>query len=308
MLGKEMSDEFMTVVDVTGSGKVSSRALVKAVETTLDERESLLNSREAREGIALVFKTLVSAMLWLVAVFIMLIIIGVDFETIVLSGAAVIASLTVALGVFYTNFFKAALFILLHDPYNHGDRVRVNGGEVLIVEHIRAYTTLFVSVYGKPSIYPNAWLADCTIENESRSVCASFDVQFSLAADTPRSSLIKLMKACERYVNCRPKELVKRSLYHRVKEAQPCAAKTVHMWITHVESWHNWQAVLTSKSLLLEFVVDIAIALGIKFHLPVQPVQVKQVTDDVHSVAPRGPPHLQVPSTPGSPSSSSRFF
>eukprot|EP00923_Selenidium_pygospionis_P020333 GHVN01035184.1.p1 GENE.GHVN01035184.1~~GHVN01035184.1.p1 ORF type:complete len:923 (-),score=96.93 GHVN01035184.1:1255-4023(-) len=158
MLGKEMSDEFMTVVDVTGSGKVSSRALVKAVETTLDERESLLNSREAREGIALVFKTLVSAMLWLVAVFIMLIIIGVDFETIVLSGAAVIASLTVALGVFYTNFFKAALFILLHDPYNHGDRVRVNGGEVLIVEHIRAYTTLFVSVYGKPVCWSQSTL------------------------------------------------------------------------------------------------------------------------------------------------------
>eukprot|EP00923_Selenidium_pygospionis_P020322 GHVN01035172.1.p1 GENE.GHVN01035172.1~~GHVN01035172.1.p1 ORF type:complete len:124 (-),score=20.97 GHVN01035172.1:83-454(-) len=83
-----------------------------------------------------------------------------------------------------------------HDPFN----------SPTYVNFVLAYTHLL------KSIYPNAWLADCTIENESRSVCASFDVQFSLAADTPRSSLIKLMKACERYVNCRPKVSITRAL------------------------------------------------------------------------------------------------
>ena len=36
------------------------------------------------------------------------------------------------------------------NPYNIGDRVRIDGGDVLYVRRIRTYTTEFESMHGKP--------------------------------------------------------------------------------------------------------------------------------------------------------------
>eukprot|EP00923_Selenidium_pygospionis_P048555 GHVN01083501.1.p1 GENE.GHVN01083501.1~~GHVN01083501.1.p1 ORF type:complete len:1101 (+),score=156.66 GHVN01083501.1:40-3342(+) len=273
MLGPDYVEEFMNLVNLSSTGKVNGKEMVKLITTIYEERHSLVNISEAREGIALVFRVMVSTVLWMISVFLILIMAGLDIQTILISGAAALASLTVVLGVFYTNFFKAAIFVLLHDPYGVNDRVRVNGGPVMYVRHIHVYTTAFETVNGKPWIFPNAYLADANIVNDSRNLKACVDMKFMVAADTPNSTFKKLIQACERYVNLRPQEWVKNSLYMMLLDAQPGAAKTIEFWLDHAFSWHDWKTIYRSRSSFYEFIVEICRFLSIEFMLPPQPLK-----------------------------------
>eukprot|EP01068_Selenidium_serpulae_P017592 Selendium_serpulae@DN6388_c0_g1_i5.p1 len=274
MLGWTEGPEFMKQVNLAGNGKLSPQELQKYVSQSYCEREGLLSSREAREGIALMFRVLISGGLWIVAVFLLLLVLGFTFQTILLTGLAMLASITVVLGVLYTNFFKSAIFILLHDPYGVGDRVRINGAPVVTVKHIRAYTTQFETVLGKPVVYPNAFLADSVIVNDSRNQQADLTIAFDIEASTSRDLMNKIYAALKRYINSRPKEWVKDSLFHLVAQAQPKATKTVELWITHVDSHHNWKAISESKTSLWDFIIDLCDGLGIDYCLPSQPVRI----------------------------------
>lgn len=53
-------------------------------------------------------------------------------------------------GYIYQHFITAVIFVAFTNPYNIGDRVRIDEGDVLYVRRIRTYTTEFESMHGKP--------------------------------------------------------------------------------------------------------------------------------------------------------------
>lgn len=61
-----------------------------------------------------------------------------------------IAYFTLRAGYIYQHFITAVIFVAFTNPYNIGDRVRVDGGDILYVRRIRTYTTEFESMHGKP--------------------------------------------------------------------------------------------------------------------------------------------------------------
>lgn len=63
----------------------------------------------------------------------------------------------VFLGYIYQNFITAVIFVAFTNPYNVGDRVRIDNGEAMYVRNIHTYTTEFVTIHSKPvSIYPQS--------------------------------------------------------------------------------------------------------------------------------------------------------
>lgn len=53
-------------------------------------------------------------------------------------------------GYIYQNFITAVIFVAFTNPYNVGDRVRIDNGEAMYVRNIHTYTTEFVTVHAKP--------------------------------------------------------------------------------------------------------------------------------------------------------------
>lgn len=69
------------------------------------------------------------------------------------------------LGYIYQNFITAVIFVAFTNPYNVGDRVRIDNGEAMYVRNIHTYTTEFVTIHSKP-VRPTpipylAWFVDC---------------------------------------------------------------------------------------------------------------------------------------------------
>lgn len=138
-----------------------------------------------------------SLLLWFITMIALLLVMGVEMNTVVMSGAAFLSAITVSLstsitfttlphsfalaeatggccmcsqnagilagawvpvfmpiiplaGYIYQHFITAVIFVAFTNPYNIGDRVRVDGGDILYVRRIRTYTTEFESMHGKP--------------------------------------------------------------------------------------------------------------------------------------------------------------
>eukprot|EP00923_Selenidium_pygospionis_P028209 GHVN01050814.1.p1 GENE.GHVN01050814.1~~GHVN01050814.1.p1 ORF type:complete len:162 (-),score=25.56 GHVN01050814.1:237-722(-) len=100
---------------------------------------------------------------------------------------------------------------------------------------------------------------------------------FQVASSTPDDKFKKLLATCERYLNSRPQEFVKNSLYVMLLDVQPKAMKTVEFWLTHVSSWNDWKTVYASRTQFMEFIVEICDALDIDYRLPVQPLSVSSM-------------------------------
>lgn len=55
-----------------------------------------------------------------------------------------------SLGYIYQHFITAVIFVAFTNPYNVGDRIRIDGGDAMYVRRIRTYTTDFETIFGKP--------------------------------------------------------------------------------------------------------------------------------------------------------------
>lgn len=69
------------------------------------------------------------------------------------------------LGYIYQNFITAVIFVAFTNPYNVGDRVRIDNGEAMYVRNIHTYTTEFVTIHSKPVrapvIFYPCWVIAC---------------------------------------------------------------------------------------------------------------------------------------------------
>eukprot|EP00921_Rhytidocystis_pertsovi_P009621 GHVQ01015540.1.p1 GENE.GHVQ01015540.1~~GHVQ01015540.1.p1 ORF type:complete len:441 (+),score=52.07 GHVQ01015540.1:73-1323(+) len=231
--------------------------------------------KNQRELIKLV-ERLVSVLLWFGAVVTVCLLDGVDFNTILISGAALLSAITVSLSFIYTNFINAVIFIGFHNPYNVGDRVRINRGDLLTVKAIRTYTTTFESLFSQPIIYSNAELIKQDIINESRAKHSTFEIVLHVAMSTPYRSLVDLRRSIQTFVDTRPLDFVKDSFTFYAYKVVPGHYYEIAFWMTTVEGWGNWRKVWHLRTEVLEQVLYRVERYSISYHLPTQPVELNQ--------------------------------
>lgn len=216
-----------------------------------------------------------SAFSWAVSFVILSFMAGVKVEAIVVSAAAFLSALTVALSYMYTNFITSVIFVAFSNPYNVGDRVRLDNGEPLIVKKIRTYTTEFVSIHGKILIYQNSLLSTMKITNESRSETATLEIIFKIDDMTPDATIQKFNKIINTAINCRPNDFVKDSAGLFGYHFNPGHCYEVALWLTCIESWGNWQRIYQLRTEVLQLIVRVCKELGIGYILPTQPLHFK---------------------------------
>ncbi|KAL8274718.1 hypothetical protein Esti_001433 [Eimeria stiedai] len=231
-------DEFMKQVDLAGHGKINQSMLKRAVISIYKMRKALLKSLTSQASICKTVRRMISIVLWAATLVAMLLVFGVNLNTVIVSGAAAISALTVALrlgeawwveddvllfftGYIYQNFITAVIFVAFTNPYNVGDRIRVDGGEAMYVRNIHTYTTEFVTVHGKPVVYSNTVLFGRQLMNESRSTNATFSMPMRLDIRTQLQSLRFLEAGMRKAIATRPMDFVKDSFSIYITDVQP---------------------------------------------------------------------------------------
>lgn len=295
----EESDTIMGLLDLSGHGRINLSILQQALLNLYSTRKKFKNNVKGQDSIFKVLSRLVSAASWLVAIVSMSFLAGITAEAVVVSGAALLSAITVALSYLYTNFMTSVIFVAFSNPYSVGDRVRLNDGEPLTVKKIRTYTTEFVTILGKAMVYQNAMLSTMKITNESRAARATIEINFKVDATTSEEHIYLIEEHLKAFCNLRQNDFVKDSTWLFLTEFNPGHCYKVSCWFTCIESWSNWQRIFQLRGELMEFIMRECKKLGVGYSLPVQPLLFPQ-TLAIRNI------RKKTPSTPDMPPETNR--
>ncbi|GIX64437.1 mechanosensitive ion channel protein 10 [Babesia caballi] len=272
----EECDTIMSLLDLSGHGKINISMMHQALQNLYSTRKKFKNNIKGQDSVFTVLSRLLSVATWLLSIVTMAFLGGITAEAIVVSGAALLSAITVALSYLYTNFMTSVIFVAFSNPYNVGDRVRLNDGEPLTVKKIKTYTTEFVTILGKVLVYQNAILSTMKITNESRAARATFSFEFKVGAKTTAEQLRGLEMHLATTCNARPNDFVKDSAIIYYTEFNPGHCINLCIWATCVESWGNWHRIFLLKSEVMEITLRYCRDSGIGYVMPAQPMTFPQ--------------------------------
>ncbi|KAJ8600611.1 hypothetical protein CTAYLR_010050 [Chrysophaeum taylorii] len=127
--------------------------------------------------------------------------------------------LAFAVGATASQFVSGLVFVLLTDPYDVGDRVKIGPvpgdapGFPIVVQQIGPLTTIFKTSFGETMQIANHVLAQKQILNLARSPSPTMHLRIILSTHTPSSKLTALSAALQAYVHERRADWHSASLY-----------------------------------------------------------------------------------------------
>ncbi|CXI46084.1 ion channel protein, putative [Plasmodium berghei] len=271
-LKPDETDEFMKEFDLSGHGKIDIIMFRTAIKRAIACRKKFIKSLKGKESILKLVRRLMSILMSFLASVVLLFIFGVSADTIIVTGAAFITAITVILSYMYTSFITSVIFIAFSNPYNIGDRIRLDGGEAMYIKKIKTYTTEFETTTGKIVIYENSKLSNAKIYNESRSKNAYIDISFKVDINTPLLALKELRKSLQFLVDSRPSDFCKTKNLYFGYSLQPGHFYEISFWIKCVEGWGNWRKVFELRTDIYDFIILQLRLLSISYRLPTQKV------------------------------------
>ncbi|VTZ68661.1 mechanosensitive ion channel protein, putative [Plasmodium chabaudi chabaudi] len=271
-LKPDETDEFMKEFDLSGHGKIDIIMFRTAIKRAIACRKKFIKSLKGKESILKLVRRLMSILMSFLASVVLLFIFGVSADTIIVTGAAFITAVTVILSYMYTSFITSVIFIAFSNPYNIGDRIRLDGGEAMYIKKIKTYTTEFETTTGKIVIYENSKLSNAKIYNESRSKNAYIDISFKVDINTPLLALKELRKSLQFLVDSRPSDFCKTKNLYFGYSLQPGHFYEISFWIKCVEGWGNWRKVFELRTDIYDFIILQLRLLSISYRLPTQKV------------------------------------
>ncbi|ETW42319.1 hypothetical protein PFNF135_03329 [Plasmodium falciparum NF135/5.C10] len=271
-LKPEETEEFMKEFDLSGHGKIDIIMFRNAIKRAISCRKKFIKSLKGQESILKLVRRLMSILLSFLASVVLLFLFGVSADTIIVTGAAFITAVTVILSYMYTNFITSVIFIAFSNPYNIGDRIRLDGGEAMYIKKIKTYTTEFETTTGKIVIYENSKLSNVKIYNESRSKNAYIDISFKVDINTPLVALKELRKSLQCLVDSRPSDFCKTKNLYFGYSLQPGHFYEISFWIKCVEGWGNWRKVFELRTDIYDFIILQLRILSISYRLPTQKI------------------------------------
>ncbi|KAL8424532.1 hypothetical protein Efla_005638 [Eimeria flavescens] len=277
--------EFMHHVDLGGYGKINQKMLKRAFFSIYKLRKAFIKAVTNQVSICNTVEKMISLLLWVVTIVGLLLLIGLNFNTVLISGAATLSALTVALSNLYKEFIGAVIFIAISNPYNVGDRIRIDFGDPLYVKRIRTYTTQFEDVYGKQVLHSNDALWKCIITNESRAKNASHNFIIRVQIETQILHLRLLEISIKQAMDSQPMDYVKDSFLIFINNFEPGKWLEVSIWVTTVENWGNITKTLRLRTDMFLVIQSICYELGITYHEARLPVEFEHgaLRDVMHS-------------------------
>ncbi|BAM42299.1 uncharacterized protein TOT_040000668 [Theileria orientalis strain Shintoku] len=273
-LDQKIVEDFFLSYDISNCSAISCDNFVMAVINMCSIRKKLITTLKNQRSILELVGNLISIILWFMSFVALLLSFRINKNIVLPSTIGLFSATIVALSYMYTSFITAIMFVVISNPYNVGDRVRIDG-HVMYVRRITTYNTEFRSSHGKHIIYQNILLSKMLIINESRAKHATLELNLKMSSSTTPAALKMLRDNVKTFVNGRPRDFVNNSIYFHCDKLQVSHYINLVIWATCVESWSNTRAVFGLKSDLMKFVGNQCKLLGIGYEGAQSPIYFK---------------------------------
>eukprot|EP00375_Theileria_parva_P001195 XP_763866.1 hypothetical protein [Theileria parva strain Muguga] len=267
-------EDFFVSYDISNCGSISFENFTSTLINMCSIRKKLITTLKNQRSILELVGNLISIILWFMSLVALLLSFKINKNIVVPSTIGLFSATIVALSYMYTSFITAIMFVVISNPYNVGDRVRISG-QSMYVRRITTYNTEFRSSYGQHIIYQNMLLSKMAIVNESRAKHATVEIGFKMSSSTTPASMKMLRDNVKTFVNGRPRDFVTNSIFFHCDKVQVSHYINLVIWATCVKTWSYTRDVFNLRTELMLFVANQCKLLGIGYENPVNPIYFK---------------------------------
>ncbi|AFZ81092.1 hypothetical protein BEWA_005000 [Theileria equi strain WA] len=270
-LGSAVTNPFFEQFDIANCGYITPQNFLTGIINMCAIRKRLITTLKNQRSILELVGNLISIILWFMCFVALLLSLKINKNIVLPSTIGLFSATIVALSYLYTSFITAILFVVISNPYNVGDRVKV-GDQAMYVKSISTYNTEFTSSHGKCFIYQNIFLSKMMIVNEARGPHAVHEINLKISPSTTPASLKILKDNVKTFVNSRPRDFVTDGCLFYGSDLQINHFYHLKILVTCVESWAQTRFVFMLKNEVVRFVANQCKLLGITYRDPVLPV------------------------------------
>ena len=196
----EEAEEIFHALDKDGNGDVSLEEMTLLIISVGQERKNRATSMHDISQAIAVLDRLLSLVVLVAIAFIYATFFSPTFAAKTTQLWTTFTGLAFAIGGTVTEFLSCCIFLFVKHPYDVGDRVDINGVE-LVVEHISLMYSVFRRVDSDKTVQiPHQVANTLWIENVSRSRTMKERYNFSVCAGTSSADILALRGELEKFV------------------------------------------------------------------------------------------------------------
>ncbi|OIT08472.1 PREDICTED: mechanosensitive ion channel protein 8-like [Nicotiana attenuata] len=161
--------------------------------------------------------------------------------------------------------FEAIIFLFVMHPFDVGDRVEVDGVQ-LVVEEMNILTTVFLRYDNQKIIYPNSVLSTKPISNYYRSPDMGDSVDFCIHISTPMEKIAMMKERITRYIENRSDHWHPAPIIV-MRDVENLNGIKWSVWPSHTMNHQDMGERWARRALLLEEMVKIFRELDIQYRM-----------------------------------------
>ncbi|KAG7366030.1 mechanosensitive ion channel [Nitzschia inconspicua] len=249
-------------------GKLAKIDFLRVADGVYKEWRLLLENLKCSSEVNCALETFVDGIFYAVLLIILLVALGIDISSLIVSLSGVFVGVTVLCGTICSKHLQGILLMLIDEPFDIGDRVRFADalqGEFVdqlrgpwIIEDMNPLTTTMRSTEtGECTIFANGSLVRCNITNLKRSSKASISTILKFPIQVDREQLQLFRHRITEWIEARPQEWIRIQSFRLVRIEAHMQYVEYVLTVQHRERWQNFGAIEESKSDLLEFALDV---------------------------------------------------
>ncbi|GAA0155726.1 ion channel [Lithospermum erythrorhizon] len=161
--------------------------------------------------------------------------------------------------------FEAIIFLFVMHPYDVGDRIEIDGVQ-MVVEEMNILTTVFLRFDNQKIIYPNSVLATKPISNYYRSPDMGDAIDFCIHISTPPEKIAKMKEKITSYVDGKsdywyPSPMIV------MRDVEDLNRIKWSIWLSHTMNFQDMGERWMRRATLVEEMVKIFRELDIEYRL-----------------------------------------
>ncbi|KAF5481770.1 hypothetical protein F2P56_002398 [Juglans regia] len=275
MKREEVDNMLPLIQGAVETGKIKRKNLKNWLVNVYLERKSLLHSLNDTKTAIDELNKLVSAIVLIVVLIVWLLLMGFLTTQILVFISSQLLVLAFVFGNTAKTVFEAIIFVFVMHPFDVGDRIVVDGVQ-MVVEEVNIMTTILLRYDNEKITYPNSVLATKPISNFYRSPEMSDSVEFAIDVSTSIESIGALKAKIKVYLESKPQHW-RPGHSVLVKEIEDVNKMRMGLYVTHTINFQNYGDKSSRRSELVLELKRIFEELGIKYQLLPQEVLLRYV-------------------------------
>ncbi|KAL8524223.1 hypothetical protein ACS0TY_013981 [Phlomoides rotata] len=262
--------------DGTEEKGISKRVLKNMLVSAFRERRALALSLNDTKTAVNKLHHMVNVMVGILVVVVWLLILKLATTQFLVFLSSQVLLVVFMFGNTCKTTFESIIFLFVMHPFDVGDRVEVDGVQ-MIVEEMNILTTVFLKFDNHKIYYPNSVLSTKPIHNFYRSPDMGDDIDFCIHISTHADMIVTMKERITRYVNNRSDHWYPDPMIV-MRDVEDMNKLKFSVWLSHKMNHQDMGERWTRRALLVEEMVKTFRDLDIEYRLLSLDVNIRNIS------------------------------